>query len=68
MITGKDLENRGSETLKTGKMKPNGDAALNLADRIAAARLLEPDAKDLHCRDCWTRGRDAAIRIFEAAG
>jgi hypothetical protein len=66
MITGKDLENR---ELRGAGPKSKADApALDLADRIAAARLLEPDAKDLHCRDCWTRGRDAAIRVFEAAG
>jgi hypothetical protein len=65
MITGKDLENRGAEVVKAGKAKPD---IVDLADRIAAARLVEPDPKDVHCRDCWTRGRDAAIRAFEAAG
>jgi hypothetical protein len=66
MITGKDLENR--ELRASGQKAKADPAPLNLAERIAAARLLEPDAKDLHCRDCWTRGRDAAIRLFEAAG
>jgi hypothetical protein len=63
MITGKDLENR---ELRSAAQKAKAEpAALDIAARIAAARLLEPDAKDLHCRDCWTRGRDAAIRVIQ---
>lgn len=33
--------------------------------RIEAARSIQPAPKDLHCRDCFQRGRDAALRIIE---
>ena len=55
--------------------KPNGDGKApapdavqelqHLKERIAAARALKPKANDLHCEDCWCRGRDAAIRFIE---
>lgn len=34
-------------------------------DRMEAARQLKPQGRDLHCYDCWNRGRDAALRIIE---
>ena len=36
-----------------------------IRERIEAARKLRPQAKDLHCADCFGRGRDAAIRLIE---
>ena len=36
-----------------------------LAKRIAAAKSLQPVGKERHCLDCWTRGRNAAIRAIE---
>lgn len=36
-----------------------------LRGRIDAARNLKPAGHDLHCEDCWCRGRDAAIRAIE---
>lgn len=35
--------------------------------RVAAARRLIPPPSAI-CRDCWLRGRDAAIRRMEAVG
>jgi hypothetical protein len=36
-----------------------------LRARIEAARSIQPAPKDLHCRDCFQRGRDAALRVIE---
>ncbi|HME97115.1 MAG TPA: hypothetical protein VKN16_23175 [Methylomirabilota bacterium] len=65
MITGKDLDNRDAAALKARKAPLEAATGSDLAARLAAARHLEPEAKDLHCRDCWTRGRDAALRAIE---
>jgi hypothetical protein len=35
-----------------------------LRARIEAARLLEPKPNERHCRDCFNRGRNAAIRAI----
>lgn len=35
-----------------------------LNDRIDAARDLRPQPHELHCLDCFHRGRDAAIRAI----
>jgi len=32
--------------------------------RIEAARSLTDAPDDVHCRDCFTRGRDAALRAI----
>lgn len=42
-----------------------GDALRDFYARIEAARKLEPQGHELHCRDCFNRGRDAAIRAIE---
>ena len=36
-----------------------------MRDRIEAARKLKPEGHDLHCLDCFNRGRDAALRTIE---
>jgi hypothetical protein len=36
-----------------------------LRDRIEKARRIEPGPQALHCRDCFTRGRDAALKVIE---
>lgn len=36
-----------------------------LLARIELARTIQPAPKDLHCRDCFQRGRDAALRVIE---
>ena len=36
-----------------------------LRERIDQARNVEPGTKILHCRDCFHRGRDAALRLIE---
>ena len=41
-------------------------SARPLEVRVAAARQLRPPA-DTPCKDCWLRGRDAAIRAVAAA-
>lgn len=51
-----------------GKGASRKDVAAELAgmrDRIEAARLVEPPPERLHCRDCFEKGRDAAIRTIE---
>ena len=45
--------------------EPEEDELETLRARIAAARRVEPAGKDLHCRDCFHRGRDAALRAIE---
>lgn len=35
-----------------------------LRGRIAAAAVVQPQPHELHCRDCFNRGRDAAIRAI----
>jgi hypothetical protein len=79
MIKGSELENRGpaaSGGLHGGEeaakdpqpVKKGGtkDAeAPNLAARVAAARHLRPDLREIHCGHCWGTGRDAALRVIE---
>jgi hypothetical protein len=36
-----------------------------LKQRIAQARTLRPSAKDLHCEDCFQRGRNAVLRLLD---
>lgn len=43
------------------------DPAAGLRDRLALARALQPGPAELHCVDCWRRGRDAALRFIEEA-
>jgi len=45
---------------------PPDELAL-LKQRIRAARALMPDAHAVHCRDCFQKGRDAALRAIEGA-
>lgn len=35
-----------------------------LKARIEAARAIEPVGRELHCRDCFHKGRNAAIRVI----
>jgi hypothetical protein len=41
-------------------------ARLSQADRVALVRALRPPQTEA-CRDCWIRGREAAIRALTAA-
>lgn len=43
----------------------DADRLTTLLARIEAARTLHPQGKDLHCEDCFNRGRNAAIRLIE---
>lgn len=54
--------------------EPEGQKAPALADelarvkaRIAAAKKLMPAPHEVHCRDCFEKGRDAALRAIEGA-
>lgn len=62
MVPGKTLDNRGV---------PAPAAELGtLRDALAAARVVQPDPRrgeSRHCVDCWTRGRNAAVKIIEDA-
>lgn len=81
MIKGSDLENRAEGDAKFRPRKIENaaevDAAITearadaarvieaLQQRIAAARRVLPSGRDLHCRDCFMRGRDAALRVID---
>lgn len=43
-----------------------GAPSPDVASRLARARALEPPA-GVGCRDCWSRGRAAALRVLEPA-
>jgi hypothetical protein len=47
--------------------KRKRDEAAGFRERIETARQLKPEGSDLHCVDCFQRGRDAAIRLIEGA-
>jgi hypothetical protein len=36
-----------------------------LKERIAKAAVLEPQPHELHCRDCFHRGRNAVLRFLQ---
>ncbi len=81
MITRGELDNRQEEGSPRSRRKPAAGTqpapapsdestaqepqAEDLERRIQSARALMPRGADLHCAQCWTRGRDAAIRVFE---
>jgi hypothetical protein len=60
---GMGLENRGPAA--AGPPLPEGDEREMFMARLEAARHVEPEGKDLHCRDCFRRGRDAAVRKMD---
>lgn len=72
---GLELENRGPEAVQapadpTPEAEPVDGAAeelRELRERIAQARKVVPGRDGLHCRDCFERGRDAALRMIEGA-
>jgi hypothetical protein len=50
--------------VKSGK--PSADSELQaLRARMDTARGITPQGAELHCRDCWEKGRNAAIRTIE---
>jgi hypothetical protein len=75
----KNLENRmeqdprGAEAAREtidrvkGRERKPTEPDTALAERLAVAKALTPAEADRHCLDCWTRGRDAAIRAIEGA-
>lgn len=69
MIKAKDLENRAEG--KASAISTEIDLAEQFAElgrRIEAARRVAPTGRDLHCRDCFERGRDAALRVIDGIG
>ena len=70
---GLELENRGPEAVQapaepTPNVGPEDGPAEELAGlklRIAQAHKVLPGRDGLHCRDCFDRGRDAALRVIE---
>lgn len=50
---------------RAGDSRPDPAAELAaLRERIAKAATLEPQPHDLHCRDCFHRGRNATLRLI----
>jgi len=69
---GMDLTNRGPALAVVSRrpdkepLEPEeADELQALRARLEAARRVEPEGRDLHCRDCFHRGRDAAVRKIE---
>lgn len=83
MIKPGELENREGTEPANGRpaapsTRPRGgrpgpeshetEAQQALLERIEKAKSLEPQGAELHCRDCWNKGRNAAIRVIEGEG
>jgi hypothetical protein len=62
---GMELMNRGSVAAVVAGPPEEGDELRIPMARLELARRVEPSDKDLHCRDCFRRGRDAALRAIE---
>lgn len=49
-----------------GKTKKEEEKDRSLKEAIESAALLPlPSARDIHCRDCWDKGRLAAIKAMK---
>lgn len=64
------LTTRADEEAEPTSASPRGrmsaaDELRALRAKIEAARKVVPKGSDLHCRDCFQRGRDAALRAIE---
>lgn len=57
------LENRDQVARERPQVQPDELAIIKA--RIAAARALMPAAGEIHCRDCFSKGRDAVLRAIE---
>lgn len=70
---GMDLEDRRPAVLRAApdpvseaeQEDSPADELRRLRLRIATARHVAPGPKGLHCRDCFARGRDAALKVIE---
>ncbi len=67
VITGKDLENRvEGRRARDQALAPGASERLALLEeRIRQARSLKPSGSDLHCADCFQKGRNAVLRLLE---
>jgi len=61
---------RPAPDAKQGSQREGSSAAELRAvrERIEAAHAIKPQGAELHCADCWRRGRDAALRLIEGEG
>jgi hypothetical protein len=71
MITKEDLDNRDGGPQVSGTRRRDAPPDVPVAERLALleqrivqAQTLKPSAKDLHCADCFHRGRDAVLRLL----
>jgi hypothetical protein len=62
---GMALTDRGPAAPLPPEDEPGGDEREMFMARLEVARRVEPLDRDLHCRDCFRRGRDAAVRAIE---
>ena len=68
MITKGELQNReqkSAEPLRASITPDPYERLAKLEEGIKEARTLKPSGKDLHCADCYQRGRDAVLRLLE---
>lgn len=63
----RDLEllTRAPGTAEDGPDFDEADELRVLRAKIEAARSLQASPRDMHCRDCFQRGRDATLRALE---
>jgi len=64
---GLNLVTREGQEERKGKKDESANELAAVRERIAEAKRLQPAGAQLHCRDCFQRGRDAAIRAIEGA-
>lgn len=73
---GVDLQDRAvrASAPMPGPGRRNAEDELEqLRERLRAARVMGPEddpgpgtqKRGMHCRDCWNRGRDAAVALIE---
>lgn len=63
-VTPEGLEQRADSPATRAKPATTDELAA-LRARIAGARTLRPAVHEVHCRDCFEKGRDAALRAIE---
>jgi hypothetical protein len=62
-----EIDQRAMDQAAAPPRRTDGAAAelQSVRARLEEARKIRPQGKELHCGDCWRRGRDAAIRLIE---
>lgn len=68
-VTPETLEQRepapSSQTATPSRPRDAAAVLAALRQRIADAKSLMPAPHDVHCRDCFQKGRDAVLRAIE---